>query len=270
MHDRSRAYEVLSLRTGGSGAWLPHVRVFCTNCTGRLEFPMVNSRPPEAIAKAIRAKGWEFVLENARYTLCPECIGLREAKRKGESPGPKQHPVQLFGQTVDLPEKIVPPDLVPPPSPTREPRVFKEERPAPPPQPSRGRPMQRYRIEMATAHDLADLVVALKALGDTTMISLVTEETPAAHPVDTPYSPKAKSPEHIKKIRQSAEQRSKAYTERVRNALLEIRKEKSNGRPPSVTEYVRGLNKRGVEPFRPGRPWSVSIVQKHLDAMDSR
>jgi hypothetical protein len=173
--DRGRAFSIVNLRTGGSGPFQPHVRVFCSNCTGRLEFACVNSRPPEAIAKTIRAKGWEFILENARYTRCPDCIILRDAARKGESPGPKKQEVELFGRSVALPVNILPPDLRAPPPPARESRVFKEKgssdsdgienaaRRASPP--SLGglsaAGAQRYRIELTTERDLADVVTAL-------------------------------------------------------------------------------------------------------------
>jgi hypothetical protein len=270
--DRGRAFSIVNLRTGGSGPFQPHVRVFCSNCTGRLEFACVNSRPPEAIAKTIRAKGWEFILENARYTRCPDCIILRDAARKGESPGPKRQEVELFGRSV-----AVPPDLRAPPPPAREARVFKEKgssdgdgienaaRRASPP--SLGglsaAGAQRYRIELTTERDLADVVTALKTIGLTTMIALITHE---AEP-NAPRTPAAV--ERVAKIRQSMADRSRAYTERVRNALLEIRRAKSNGREPTAFEYARALTAMGVEPFRPGRPWSHTIVQKHLDAMDS-
>ncbi len=270
-----RAYGIVNLRTGGSGSFQPHVRVHCSNCTTRLEFACVNSRPPEVIAKTIRSKGWEFVLENRRYTRCPECIRLRDASRSGESPGPKVCDVELFGRTVSLPAKMVPAEALPPPPPPQpvpEPRIFRSDpRPRPPtPTPALG---QRYRIEMTSERDIADLITALKDLGNPTMITLITEQAAAAPASsDVPFAAPRnnKSVEHIAKIRTTMAEKSKAYTERVRNALQEIRCKKTNGREPSLHDYVKNLTAMGVEPFRPGRPWSAAIVQKHLDSMDSR
>lgn len=261
-----RAYDIVNLRTGGGGPFQPHARVFCTNCTNRLEFQVVNSPPPEHVAKKIRGKGWEFVLENRRYTRCPECIRVRDATRKGESPGPKQADVELFGKQVSLPVNIVPPGMVPPPPPVREPQIFREK-PAPQAEPE---------AMLVPTRDLASIAAALTSLSNNIADMVATmkatlKANASAHDLPTTMLPVHEtSPDRVVNIRKSANARAVAYAERVRNALEQIRKKKSNGREPSLQEYVKNLTAMGVEPFRPGRPWSASIVQKHLDAMDSR
>lgn len=269
-----RAYDIVNLRPGGGGLHQPHVRVHCSNCTNLLEFQVANSPPPEHIAKKIRGKGWEFDLGNRRYTRCPECIRVRDAQRKGESPGPKQIAVELFGKKVELPVTVVPAELVPPPAPAREPVVFRKDQPPAPEEPEITAVPTRDLDSVATAvmslsRNIADLVVTMKAtLKALHAPAVAAHEIPAAVPLASTRTEKA--PEHVAKLRKSMRAKSDAYTERVRNALQTIRRKKTNGREPSLHEYVKNLNAMGVEPFRPGRPWSPSIVQKHLDAMDSR
>lgn len=212
------AYQIANLRTGGSGPFQPHVRVYCGNCTNRLEFPCANSRPPEHIAKAVRHKGWEFELHNRRRSRCPECIKLHAATRQGESPGAKRL-IELFGRKVELPVNIIPEDArtlppepaptppaprpapPPPPAPVREivkaepkPLVVQEKRPKPQPQPQPQpqlplimppsqfmQVVREYRIELRTDRSLVDLASALSALGEVTALVVTKTEHVEQH-----------------------------------------------------------------------------------------
>lgn len=285
------AYDVVNLRPGGGGMFQPHCRVRCSNCTGpasTLEFALVTSTPPEHVAKKIRSKGWEFDLRNRRYTRCPECIRVRDASRKGESPGPKQVPVELFGKKVELPVNVVPPELVPPPPPVREPVVFK---PTPPVEtPTIPLPTTTEIVALIAAlkgRDARDLemIGALKGMGDSVreLVATLNEMMPRLLAAIGPTQPVTQHTKVVAKeepalgeraaksdkIRKTFKKKSEDYTKRVRDALRAIRKTKSNGREPSMHEYIVGLRKMNIEPFRPGRPWSATIVQKHLDAIDA-